>query len=929
MPQNPEFERSNLFKNPDAPLFVLVDGYSLLFRAFYSMGEMNAPDGVPTGALFGLTNMLIKAVEDHKPDYLLVAFDAHGPTFRHERYKEYKSHRDEAPEELKLQFPIARELVDALGMDHEELLGFEADDVIGTMAKQAEKEGWNVLILTGDSDLGQLVSDKIAVIQSLPARMPDRALTPDKVRERYGIPEPINLVDYKGLVGDSSDNIPGVKGVGEKTAKILLEKFPTVEQIYEHIGEIEEKYRKKLEPGEESARLSKELATILTDLPLKINSKSAERFHYDLGHIDKEKASELFTRLGFKSTLKRLELHEAKIKDELKTGSGFKTVIVDTPELLEDVVKILKKAKRFAFDFETTDLDSRTADMVGLACSVDGKTGWYIPVGHNISITDTHKKQLPVKDVVAAFKPLWENEKIEKICQNGKFEWLHCLRYGVELKGLVDDPMIADYVIAKDQRHGLKEMALRELGMQMTPIEELIGSKGKSQMSMADVPIDKVAPYASADSVSTYLLAGKLRSKFETETLSKLYDDVEMQLVPILARMEAVGIKLDAAALDEVAVDLDRRMADISSVIYQEIGYEVNLNSPKQLAEVLFDKMKLPKVRGMSTDAAVLEKLAIDHELPQMILEYRTLAKLRGTYTTNLIDLIDKKDGRIHTSYNQTVTSTGRLSSANPNLQNIPIRTELGRGIRKAFKPNHDGEVLLSADYSQIELRLLAHFTEDPVLVNAYKNDEDIHARTAMEVFDVTANNVTPEMRRGAKVINFGIVYGMGPDGLSKALKKSRTECKAFIDRFFERYPGVKGYMEHTKKFGRENGYVETILGRRAYYPDLNSSNGMMRAAAERAATNMPLQGSAADIIKLAMVQLQDKLEKMDLPESMLLQVHDELVLSVPENKLGEISEVVGCTMSGIRKLHVPMIVNCKAGPNWLDMAPAGDYRSD
>jgi len=928
MQSNPDYAKSKLFINPDAPLFVLIDGYSLLFRAFYSMGEMNAPDGIPTGALYGLTNMLIRAVEEHKPDYLLVAFDAHGPTVRHERYEDYKANREEAPEDLKIQLPMARDLVDALGMDHEELLGYEADDIIGTVAKKAESEGWNVLILTGDSDMGQLVTGSITVIQSLPQRMPDRVLDVKTVCEKYGIPDPVNLIDYKALVGDSSDNIPGVKGVGDKTAKKILVNFPTVDAIYENLDEIDEKFRKKLEPGEESARLSRELATIITDLPIKIDQKSAEEFRYDLGHINKDKASELFTRLGFTSILKRLELHAAKLKVEVDTGHDFRTVIVDTPDLLKKVVSILKKSKRFAFDFETAALDARTTEMVGLACAVDENLGWYIPVGHDVSITDTHKKQLPVKDVVAAFKPLWENEKIEKICQNGKFEWLHCLKYGVTLEGLVDDPMIAHYVIAKESGHGLKQMALRELGWKMTPIEDLIGKKGKNQMSMRDVSIEKTAPYAAADAVSTYILADKLRSKFETDKLRELYSDLEMKIVTILARMEAVGIKVNPKVLEELAVDLDRRMADISTVIFQEIGYEVNLNSPKQLAEVLFDKMMIPKVRGRSTDAAVLEKLAAEHELPGMILEYRSLAKLRGTYTTNLIDLIDSNDGRIHTSYNQTVTSTGRLSSTNPNLQNIPIRTELGREIRKAFEPNHDDHVLLSADYSQIELRLLAHFSEDPVLVEAYSKDEDIHRRTAMEVFDVEADEVTPDMRRGAKVINFGIIYGMGPDGLSKALKKPRKECREFIDRFFERYPNVKNFMESTKKYGRDHGYVETILGRRAYYPDLTSKNGMHRAAAERAAINMPLQGSAADIIKLAMVKLQSQLEKINLPHAMLLQVHDELVLSVPEKQLGEFTAIVGETMAGIEKLKVPMVVNCKAGPNWLDMKSAGDFTS-
>ncbi len=919
----------NIHSDPSsrsAPLFLLIDGYSLLFRAFYSMGEMNAPDGTPTGALYGLATMLFSAVDEHKPDYLLVAFDSHGPTFRHEDFPEYKAHRDEAPEELKVQFPIARDLVDALGMDHEELQGFEADDIIGTLAHEGAGKGWDVLILTGDSDLGQLVNEKVSVIQTLPKRMPDRFLDVAAVCERYGIAKPEYLTDYKGLVGDSSDNIPGVRGIGEKTAKKLLADYPTIEDIYENLDRIDEKFRKKLAPGEEMARKSKELATIRTDLPMRIDERSAEEFRYDLGHIDRNRAAELFARLGFKSILKKMDL---PVPEETEPqGPKYTVRVIDTSEELDELISVIIQAGRFALDFETSDIDARTSDMVGISCATDEKIGWYIPVGHIPSITDQYRAQLPLKKVLDAFRPVWEDENIEKICQNGKFEWLVCHRYGIELKGLVDDPMIADYLIEPDNRHGLKEMAQRELDWQMTTIEELIGKKGKKQLSMADIPIDKVAPYAAADAVSTWILAGMYRPRLKKDGLDELYSNVEIPLVPILAGMEAVGIRLNPDILRELAADLDQRMADVGSVIFQEIGYEVNLNSPKQLAEVLFDKLKLPRVRGRSTDAAVLEKLGIEHELPNMILEYRSLAKLRGTYTENLIDLIDPADGRIHTSYNQTVTSTGRLSSSNPNLQNIPIRTEIGREIRKAFEPNNEGEVLLSADYSQIELRLLAHLSRDPVLMEAFINDEDIHRRTAMEVFDVPADDVTPDMRRGAKVINFGIVYGMGPDGLSKALKRSRGECKEFIGRFFERYPGVKSYLDESIAFGREHGYVQTLLGRRKYYSDLKSENRMRQSAAERAAINMPLQGSAADIVKLAMVGLDVELERIGLPDSMLLQVHDELVLSVPEDRLDEIAGLVGMMMSEIVKLRIPLVVNCKAGSNWLDMKGAGDYKS-
>jgi len=892
------------------------------------MGEMNAADGTPTGALFGLTTMLVRAVEDIKPDYLIVAFDAHGPTFRHEMYEEYKAHRDEAPDELKQQLQMSREVVDALGMDWMELDGFEADDVIGTLARKAEVKGWDVKIVTGDSDLGQLATDNVTIYQTVRGVTERRILNPAKVREKYGIAEPEYLVDYKGLVGDPSDNIPGVRGVGDKTARKLLAKFPTIDDIYEHLEEIEEKFRKKLEPAEEIAKFSRELATIKVDLPLELDEQSAKEYRYDFGHIDRDKASKMFSRLGFRMLSDRLGLDYREPEPCESSTDDFNSVLIDDEPELKGLIKKIIAAKRFALDFETSSLDARTSEMVGIAVSIDGKTGYYIPVGHRPSITDQNKKQIPLKAALKHFKPVWEDPEIQKICQNGKFEWLVCMNHGIELNGLTDDPMIADYLIDSDNRHGLKEMVLREFEHQMTNIEELIGKKGKNQLSMADVSIDKVYPYACADAIFTQRLADLYKSRLENDALCDLYGDVEIPLEVMLAEMEAVGIRVNPEVLGELSEELEQKMADVSNVIFQEIGEEINLNSPKQLSELFFDRLNYPQIKKRSTDAAVLEKLGEEHELPGMVLEYRSLAKLHGTYTKSLIELIDPDDGRIHTSYNQTVTSTGRLSSSNPNLQNIPIRTEQGRGIRKAFEANKDDEVLVSADYSQIELRLLAHFSEDPVLVKAFNNDEDIHSRTAMEMFGVDPDGVTSDMRRSAKVINFGIIYGMGPDGLSKALKKSRAECRDFISKFFERYPKVRDYMDHNVEFGRKYGYVKTILGRRKYYRDLDSPNQMQRSAAERAAINMPLQGTAADIIKLAMVKLRDMMTGEGLGRKILLQVHDELVLSVPENRLEEVVGMVGKTMADIIKLHIPLVVNCKAGPNWLDMEPAGDFRS-
>ena len=907
------------------PILMLVDGYSLLFRAFHSMGDMRALDGTPTGALFGLVSMLLKAIEDNHPDYLVVAFDYPAPTFRHETYSEYKAHRDRAPEELKVQMPIARELVKALGMDYEELEGYEADDIIGTLARQASANGWDVRIVTGDSDLAQIVDDHITVIQSIRGVTDYRIFNPDAVRERYGVKDPVNLIDYKALVGDPSDNIPGVKGIGEKTAKKLLAQFPTIEEIYANIEKIDEKTRDKLIASRDEAFLSKQLVTIRTDLPIKLDPKSVEKFRYDLKHIDKKAAAGLFRKLGFKLFAERLGI-PYELPTEEKPPAAFEYRIVETEKELRDLCGMLKKTGRFALDFETTDLEARKSDLVGIAVAVDSSLGYYIPVGHDPSLLGSFKQISP--DVaIGLLKPLLEDEKIEKICQNGKYEWLVCHRYGIALKGMTDDPMLASYLLDPDARHGLKDMVICHLGKNMTSIEELIGKRGKKQKRISEVEIEKVAAYAAADAACTWELAAFFAPRLKEAGLDKLYREVEIPLESVLAEMEAVGIKVNTSVLEEIASDLDRRMEDVSRVIFQHIGYEINLNSPKQLAELLFDRMKLPQIRGRSTDADVLAKLALQHEVPAMIQEYRTLAKIRGTYTQNLIELVDS-DGRIHTSYRQTVAGTGRLSSSDPNLQNIPIRSEIGQGIRRAFEADSEDHLLLSADYSQIELRLLAHFSGDEKLVEAFRNGEDIHKRTATEVFGVQPDQVTPDMRRMAKTVNFGIIYGMGPHGLSEALGKSRHECAEFIKTFFQRFPSVKAYLDSTIVKGRETGFVTTIMGRRKFFPELRSENRVTRAAAERAAINMPLQGSAADIIKLAMVRLHKELYNAGVPRSILLQVHDELVLNVPKARLKELAELVGTTMSSVYPLNVPMVVNCKAGPNWLEMEPVGDFTS-
>jgi DNA polymerase-1 len=917
----------------DKPTLVLIDAYSLLFRAYFSMTGMLAPDGTPTGALYGFLSMIIRAVQDLEPTNVVVAFDYHGPTFRHEMYPDYKGHREKAEEDLYIQMPLARDLIDAMGMTWLEMDGYEADDIIGTLSKKGEKDGWKVLILTGDSDLGQLVSDDVTVMQTVRGVTDTRIYDPPAVRERYGIAEPINLTDYKALVGDSSDNIPGVRGVGEKTAKKIFEEFDTIEELYKNIERVKnEKLKMKLQDGEESAKLSKELATIHREVKLDINFKDLKKNPYSFETIDQGRCVQFFKKYGFRQPMERMGLDPSaapkeKSKKE-KAGLPFETVVIDTENEFKDLINKLKKSKGFALDFETDSLNARTCNMVGVAIAMDGKTGYYIPVGHMLFKGDEFSRQIKLETVLAGLKPIFENSKIFKVCQNGKYEWLVCYCYGIELNGLTGDPMIADYLINTDQRHGLKEMAQRELGWKMTSIEELIGKKGAKQGTMVEVPIGQAAPYAAADATSTWLLYEKLTPVLKKDNLDKLYDEVEIPLVTILARMEATGIKVNDKVLRKMSKDLEQRIEDISNVIFQTIGRPINLNSPKQLSELLFDELGLPQIKKRSTDAEVLEKLKDEHELPSMILDYRMLAKLQSTYVKNLIELIDPADGRIHASYNQTVAATGRLSGAEPNMQNIPIRTDTGKLIRRAFEANEKSDVLVSADYSQIELRLLAHFSEDPVLMEAFANDQDIHARTAMEVFEVAEGKVTKDMRRIAKIFNFGIIYGMGPDGLSKAIGKSRKESREFIDRFFERYPNVRNYMDENVAFCEKNKYVKTILGRRKYYKDIDSKNRMAKAAAERAAINMPLQGSAADIIKMAMVDLIKNLDDLGLPTAMLLQVHDELVLTVPEKQQAKLVKLIGETMANVCELKVPLVVNCEAGPNWLDMKSAGDFKS-
>jgi len=917
---------------PDKPTFYIVDGYSFVFRAYHIMGDMTAADGTPTGALYGFLNMLIALVQKHKPDHLLVALDYHGPTFREKMYPEYKATRAKAPEDLIEQLEMLRPVLDALRIPWAEFEGYEADDVIGTLSKRYAHKGWHIKVVTSDSDLMQLVEDNITVLRNVKGTELLDEFGSKQVLEKFPVRDPINIIDYKALVGDSSDNIPGVKGIGEKTAGKLLTDYTTLDEIYKHLNEIEpESLRSKLEAGHKLGIISKDLATIRTNLDIKVD---VEKFH--LHEINKEETAAWFKRLGFKRLAERMgiDLSDIQLPKDETIGPGPKleklqSILIDDETQFTKLLKELNGVDAFAIDVETNSLDARIAKLVGIAVCFKSNESYYIPVGHRperdeLFPTKPLPKQINPDIVLKGLKPLLTSTKIHKYLQHAKFEYLVFLNYGIELKGIAFDTMLASYLLDPDERHNLKDMANKHLGWDMTPISDLIGS-GAKQISMEIVPIEKVAPYACADAAACFELTKLFKPQIEKLHMAKLLYEIELPVEIILAKMEEEGIRLDSDALDKLSSELEGMIEAKENEIMKLLPREINLNSPTQLAELLFDDMKLPRVRARSTDAEVLNKLKGEFPVVAMILDYRTLAKLRSTYTEALQGLI-AEDGRIHTSYNQTITSTGRLSSSNPNLQNIPIRTEIGRKVRKAFVARDKGWVLLSADYSQIELRLVAHFTEDKTLVQAFKDGEDIHHRTAMEVFDVPSDAVTREMRRKAKVINFGIIYGMTAHGLIDELHASRTECQRYLDKFFARYPQVKPWMEQLLAKAREEGYVQTMYGRRKAYPELNSRNAMKRKAAERAAVNMPLQGTAADIVKVAMVKVDHILTKKDFKTKMLLQVHDELVFDVPKKELDEVTDELGKAMSGVVKLRIPLVVNFKSGLDWLDMEEVGTW---
>jgi DNA polymerase-1 len=918
----------------------LIDGHALAYRTYYALtgtgdaSRWTTKSGEPTAGTYGFTSVLLRLIDEEKPDYLAVAFDT-GRTFRDDIFPEYKATREKMPEDLRPQIARIKEVVEAFGIPILEADGFEADDVLGTVARKAAHEGLRVVIVTGDRDLLQLADDHIVI--QLSGRKLSEAVDHGiaEVRRKLGI-EPAQLPDYKALVGDKSDNIPGVHGVGEKTATSLLEKYHSLEGIYEHLDEISSRFREKLLEGRDSAFLSRRLAIIRTDVPVDFELQSCH-----LHQFERARVAELFQQLEFFSLLNRLPSEENETRQlVLFTSSGdaqaperatTSVVVVDSDEGLADLSRQLKKAGPIAFDVETTSTDAMRAELVGIALAIEPQKSFYIPCGHLPNLAGG--EQLPLPQILEALRPALTDSRQRKIGHNLKYDYILLARNRLRVEPLRFDTMIAEWLCDPASHNlGLKKLAFTRLGKEMQEIEELIG-RGRQQRTMAEIPIAQVAPYAGADAETCLELMPILEKELKHKQQWQLFQDLEMPLVPILAEMEMAGIALDTRFLHDLSAQLSTKLNEIETRIYALVGHPFNINSTQQLSQVMYDELGLePPDRTRrtasghySTAASVLEELREAHPLVNLVLEHREIAKLRSTYTDALPAQVNPQTSRLHTSYNQTGTVTGRLASSEPNLQNIPIRTELGRQIRRAFVAG-PGQLLLGVDYSQIELRIVAHAANDEAMLDAFRHDQDIHATTAAAVFGCALEEVTPAMRRRAKAVNFGLIYGMSPYGLSRSTDLTLAEAEDFVREYFQRFPGVKRYLEEIRHFAAAHGYVETLIGRRRYFPELKSAarpvSEATRARATREAINAPIQGTAADIIKLAMLRLPQALRDHGLRGRMLLQVHDELVLECPEKELKATAQIVQEIMRTAFALRVALKTDASAGPNWAEMDP-------
>jgi DNA polymerase-1 len=846
--------------------------------------------------------MLLKVLKDHQPDYLTVVFDAKAPTFRSEIYKEYKANRPAMPEALASQIPYIRKIIEAYRIATLEMEGYEADDLIGTVAKGLASEV-DVVIITGDKDILQMVTDQIQVHDT----MKEKRFGVDEVIQRFGV-RPEQVVEVMALAGDAIDNIPGVPGIGEKTATELIKTFGSIENLLAHLDEVrQEKLREKLEAHAEQARLSRALATIQTDVPI-----TYQLDDFALSPPDLKGLREIFKELEFNKFLKELPIEKGADKKDYR-------LITDRDEFLA-LLEDLRRAKCFAIDLETTSPYPMWADLVGISLSYTTHQAFYIPLGHR---PPEAKNQLPLSWVLEQLKPLLEDTGMKKVGQNLKYEWIVLKRYGVHLQGIHCDTMIASYLLNPTKHnHNLGEIAREYLDRAVTDYKEVVGGGGKA-LTFDQIDLEKAKDYSCEDAEVALQLSHLLLPKLEEGGFKELFDQVELPLLVVLAKMEMNGVKIDTDLLQEFSKEIEAQLQQKMDRIYGLAGEVFNINSSQQLGRILFEKLKLPVVKktktGYSTDVDVLTKLSLHHDLPLEILGYRNLSKLKSTYIDALPKLVHPKTARVHTSYNQTVTATGRLSSSDPNLQNIPIRAEEGSRIRQAFIPEK-GWLIISADYSQIELRILAHLSQDGTLMEAFRKDEDIHARTASEIFSVPIEKVAPSMRREAKVINFGIIYGMSAYGLSQQLGTEPKIAQAYIDEYFKRYPEVQIYIENGLKEAREKGYVTTLLHRRRYLPDIHSPTVAIRQASERMAINTPLQGTAADIIKVAMTHIQDRIEELGLSTKMIMQVHDELVFEVPEEELRKALPMIQNEMEHVMELSVPLKISIHSGKNWAEV---------
>ena len=920
----------------------LIDGHALAYRTYFALtGAGTHTDrwltskGEPTAGIFGFASVLLRILEQERPDYLAVAFDV-GKTFRDDMYPEYKATREKMPDELRPQIERMRELVDTFNIPRLELEGYEADDVLGSVANIAASQGFGVKIITGDRDLLQLVTNRIIV--SLPGRKlsESKDYNPDVVLETLGV-RPDQVVDYKAMVGDTSDNIPGVKGIGKKTAEVLLGKYDTLEKIYMHLDELKPGQQKKLEESKENAYLSQKLARIVTDLNIPLDVDKAKVSNFEPAAV-----RELFRELEFRSLMPRLTtvmqllgLIEAAPSGEqmamfagqsmggrVESGVDTETIIVDTSEALKEMVKALNAAKIIAFDTETTATDKMRAELVGISLAVKPKQGYYIPVGHR------EGKQLPLDDVLDALRDPLTNPKIPKAGHNIKYDYVMLARYGLNVYPLGFDTMLAEWLRDPGSRNlGLKNLAWVRLDLQMTSIDTLIG-KGKKQITMAEVSVEDAAPYAAADAEVVLRLMPGLKEEIEGTKALALFDDIEMPLIRVLSEMEMEGIALDVDFLVKMSGELETRMQELESNIYKALGREFNINSTQQLSDALFVGLKLTPPEGTkknasghySTAAGVLVGLRGQSPVVETILEHRELSKLKSTYVNALPLQVNPHTKRVHTSYGQTGAITGRLSSTNPNLQNIPIRTELGRKVRDAFIAV-PGKLLLAVDYSQVELRIAAHMADDQAMLDAFLKDQDIHATTAAAIYNIPLDEVNSSQRRHAKAVNFGLIYGMSAFGLTRSTDLTLAEAEDFVDAYFKGFPGVKDFLDHLRRHVQENEYVETLLGRRRYFHGLSTQkNHQIKNRQLREAINAPIQGTAADIMKVAMLNVYAALKKSKLKARILMQVHDELVLEVPEGELIKTSKLVSEEMSSAYTLKVPLKTEARAGVNWGKM---------